>query len=332
MTAPTAHSSLDEVLGAADGRYFGRGYKNVNHDLIDLDLGRSTGPGTEYRAIAVLDYPRDWSEKGSTELVPHVSFIDAVALAASLLETGLSHARRLEPDEQARIWVAHTKITAGTRPEEDLHRVPVSAVVTGVAPPLDGTVATTATFRVGRFRGTMTLVHPVGVGEQYGSGTDRVPGPSTATVSPFYLGGYKSHTLTARDLTVEDDSVTATLEIDIDTTTAFGGAETAWPRSISVIDAVLGAAQLSRALLHGLDGVDRPTSNALWMRKLELVAAGPDRDAGCPFRGQARVRRLSTIDRGDGIWRSADLAVTHFGGVTGSCLLDRRLPTQGDHS
>jgi len=326
---PTVHRSLDEVLGAADGRYFGRGYKNVNHDLIDLDLGRSTGPGTEHRAVAVLDYPRGWSEKGSTELVPHVSFVDTVALAASLLEAGLSHARRLEPDEQARIWVAHAKITAGNEPEEDLRRIPVSAVVTGVAPPLDGTVATTASFRVGRLRGTMTLVHPVGVGEQYGSGTDRVPGPSAATVSSFYLGGYKSHTLTARDLTVEDDSVTAAVEIDIDTTTAFGGAETAWPRSISVIDAVLGAAQLSQVLLYRLD---RTTSNALCLRKLELFAAGPDRDARRPFRGQVRVRRLSTIDRGDAIWRSAGLAVTHFGGVTGSCLLAHRLPTRGDHS
>ncbi|MFZ2172541.1 MAG: AvrD family protein [Rhodococcus sp. (in: high G+C Gram-positive bacteria)] len=331
MTSSTVQPSLDDVLGAADHRYFGRGYKNVNHDLIDLDLGRSTAPGTEHRAVAVLDYPRRWSEKGSKELAPHVSSIDTVALAAALLEAALGYTRRLDPDEQAQVWVSHAKVSAGTRPEEDLHRVPVSAVVTGVEQLPAGTVATTATFRVGQLRGTMTLIHPAGAGEQHRGGTDRVPGPS-AQVLPFYLGGYKSHTLTARDLTVDSDSVTATVEIDIDTTTTFGGAETAWPRSVSVIDAVLGAAQLSQVLLYRLDGVDRTTSNTLWMRKLELVAAGPDRDAGRPFRGQVRVRRLSTIHRSGAVWRSADLVVTDFGGVTGSCLLAHELPTRKEHS
>lgn len=331
MSAMIHHPSFDIPLGPATDRYFGQGYKNVTHNLTRLRLSRSNQVGAHHEAIAELCYPAAWSRKGSRELVPHVSSIDTVALAASLLETAVVHTCDLGSAEAARMWVSHAKVSAGARPEEDLHHVAVTADIINVVRQPSGDLATTAMFRVGQLRGSMTLQHPPGIGEFYVLGADKVS--DLASTYPgrqlFYLSGYKTHDLHACDIAVDttEQTITATCAVNTSTpTAALVGAESAWPHSVSIIDAVLGAAQLSQILLYDLDGVDRASSNTLWMRKLELTATPPPRPITEPFPATVHVRRLSTINRSNQVWRSADLTVHDFAGVTGSCLLAHQLP------
>lgn len=327
------HASFDAPLGPASGRYFGQGYKKVSHNLTNLRLDRSNQPGARHQATARLQYPDAWSTKGSRELVPHVSSIDTVALAAALLETAIVHTRDLSNDEAREVWVSRAKVSAGAVPEEDLHHVAVTADIVEVKSQPGGDVATTATFRVGQLRGSMTLHHPSGIGDLTLLGADHVADLAASYPGRelFYLSGYKTHELHACDLSVDTtgQAITATCAVDIGAPdNALSGAETAWPRSVSIIDAILGAAQLSQILLYDLDGVDRASSNTLWMRKLELTASKPPRSSTDPFPAKVDVRRVSTIDRSGQKWRSADLIVRDFAGVTGSCLLAHQLPEQ----
>ncbi len=328
------HPTLDAPLGPAAGRYFGQGYKNVTHNLANLRLDRSNQAGAHHEGTAQLTYPAAWSTKGSRELVPHVSSIDTVAIAASLLETAVAHTRDLSNDEAAEVWVSHAKVSAGARPEEDLHHVAIAADIVDVAHQTSGEVATTATFRVGQLRGSITLHHPPGIGDLTLVGADRVADLAVSYPGRelFYLGGYKTHSLHGCDLVVDTDAhrVTATCAVGISTPeSALAGAESAWPLSVSIIDAILGAAQLSQVLLYDVDGVDRTSSNTLWMRKLELTATKPPRSCADPFPATVEVRRMSTIERAGQVWRSADLTVSDFAGVTGSCLLAHQLPDRG---
>lgn len=334
VTHPRAGDAYENALGPRASRYFGDGFKNVGHALTDLVIARSTEPGSRHRATARLDYPVHWSTKGAHELVPHVSSVDTLVLAATLLEVVLAHTRDLGTDEIGRMWVSYARVSAGAQPEENLDAVAVSVEIADVTAVVMGEVCTTANFRVGQLRGRMSVTHPVGSGVIDLPGVDRLPdldrlyGPGHRH---FYLDGYKSHTLFARDVTVDLErlSIGGPHHVCILTPAALVGAESRYVGSTSIIDAVVGAAQLSQILLYALDNVPRESSSTLWMRKLELRTESPHRPADTEFDAAAAVARSSTIRRGGETWRSADISVTAFNGVTGSCLLAHRLPEAG---
>ncbi|MCX4097069.1 AvrD family protein [Nocardia sp. alder85J] len=332
----TAFSSYDEPLGPRAGRYFGDGYRNVGQQLTGLRIARSNQPGAEHTATARLTYPADWSRKRDDELVPHVSSVDTLTLATALCDAVLTHTRDLSPAEAARTWVRHATVRAGTAPHEDLDHIPVEARIADVSEGDDAAegdradLETTFKFRVGPLTGALTLVHVPG------SGTVEVPGQDhlddlTRIFGPephHYLDGLREHVLSASDLVIDEGvtRITGRQRVALASDRVWSGAESAYRNSTSIIDAVVGAAQLSQILLYHLDGLDRTSSNTLWMRKLEVNVAGPDRSAAESFDGTAEVRRVSVIDRTGHRWRSADIAIKEFNGVTGSCLLAHQLP------
>ncbi|MET7771641.1 AvrD family protein [Nocardia sp. NPDC005366] len=323
-------SSYDEPLGPQSDRYFGEGYKKVCPDLSDLRISRSTQPGAEHAGLARLTYPAAWSRKQHRELVPHVSSVDTIMLAASLCDAALSHARDLRPAESARMWVRHASVRAGAQPHEDLEHIPVTATITATADTADDESETTFKFQVGNLGGTLTMVHPIGVGALTVPGVDRIAnlGDIYGPAPHYYLNGVKDHTLTATDLTVSEDStrITGRQQVRTGVEGGYAGAESAYWNSVSPIDAVVGAAQLSQILLYAMDSLDRTSSNTLWMRKLEFFADGPRRPSDETFDGTVEIRRSSIIDRGGQRWRSADMLIKEFQGVTGSCLLAHQLP------
>ncbi|RBO84549.1 AvrD family protein [Nocardia puris] len=324
-------SSYDEPLGPRAGRYFGEGYKKVGPELIDLRIARSTGVGAMHTAVARLSYPGSWSTKSGGELVPHVSSVDTVMLATSLCDAAITHARDLGPAESARMWVRQASVRAGAAPHEDLDHIPVHAEVVSESVADGGEVATGFKFRVGNLTGNLTIVHPVGSGSLDLPGVDHVAGLSDifGPAPHYYLNGVKDHTLTATDLIVDPDAgrIVSRQHVHSGVEGGYVGAESAWWSAVSPVDAIVGVAQLSQILLYQLDSMTRRDSNTLWMRKLEFFAEDPRlRSSDEPFDGVVEVRRASTIDRGGQRWRSADLLIKEFRGVTGTTLLAHQLP------
>ncbi|MFG1797821.1 AvrD family protein [Nocardia sp. NPDC049149] len=327
-----AFSSYDEPLGPRSGRYFGSGYKNVAQDMFELEITRSTEPGAKHSAVGRLSYPADWSTKKHRELVPHVSSIDTVMLAVSLCDAAISHTRNLSADQSAHMLVRHTSVRAGTTPHENLDRIPVDVEVVSVVAAEDaedGELETTFRFQVGNLAGTLTMAHPTGSGATASQEVDRLGHISDiyGTVPHYFLNGLKNHTLSASDLTVNDDvtRITGKHWIAAGDNDAYAGAESAYWDTVSPIDAIIGAAQLSQILLYKLDHLDRSNSNTLWMRKLELVTVARH-PAQQSFEGTMEIRRTSLVERGGKRWRSADIVLKEFAGATGSCLLAHQLP------
>ncbi|MET8777809.1 AvrD family protein [Nocardia sp. NPDC050713] len=324
-------SSYDEPLGPRSDRYFGEGYKKVSPELADLQIRRSTQLGAKHTGVARLSYPAAWSTKKHRELVPHVSSVDTIMLAASLCDASITHSRDLGPAESSRMWVRQAAVRAGAAPHEDLDNIPVEAEITTTTAAEDADEIETAfKFRVGNLTGTLTMVHPVGSGALDVPGTDHIAQLSDiyGPAPHYYLNGVKDHTLTAADLIVDETATRINSRQRVTTGVEGGyvGAESAYWDSVSPIDAIVGAAQLSQILLYEMDGLDRRNSNTLWMRKLEFVTEGPRRPSNEPFDGTVEIRRTSTIDRGGQRWRSADLLIKEFQGVTGFCLLAHQLP------
>ncbi|MBH0777902.1 AvrD family protein [Nocardia bovistercoris] len=326
----TAFSSYDEPLGPRSDRYFGDGYQKVRQELSRLRIGNSSAAGTRHEGTARLTYPTEWSRKQHRELVPHVSSVDTIMLAISLCEAAVTATRALTPEQSARMWVRHASVRAGSRPHEDLERIPVTATVTAATEDEGNDSETTFAFKVGNLAGNLTIAHPAGAASVSADGVTEYEdlGAIYGPAPHYYSNGVKDHTLTATDLRVDlaCGRITGRQHVHTGGGGGYVGAESAYWDSVSPVDAVVGAAQLSQILLYQLDELDRTRSNTLWMRKLEFVADGPIRPSAGDFDGTVEIRRAPLIDRGGKRWRSADMLIKEFRGVTGSCLLAHEIP------
>lgn len=326
------YGSLDSCLGPGSSRFFGSGYKRVTQGLKDITTDGSGEPGALVTARGTLGYPRDWSRKsGARELRPHLSSIDALVLAANLAETHLGRAFGLGAAERRRIWLRSADVRAGTSPHEDLADFPVHGRLAAVEGPAaeHGTLASTFDCRVGALKVRCTLVHEQGGG----------PGtPATYTDEKQALGpararhygvGYKQRELHAEQVRVDLDrqevrGLQRVVATDEDPHTC--GAEAAYGPSVSLVDALVGVAQLAQILLYAQDGLSRGNTDTLWMRRFVISADTPVRPLGRSFTPTVRTAHSRLLSMGDARWRTAELSVDDFAGIDGRCWLAHRLP------
>lgn len=332
------YGSLDSCLGPGSTRFFGSGYKRVVQDLKDITTDGSDQPGALVTARGTLTYPQDWSRKsGARELRPHLSSIDALVLAVTLAEVHLGRAFGLSPAQQRRTWLRHADVRAGSSPHEDLADFAVEGRLLaddvsesgGTTP---GTTPTSTTFgcRVGALRVRCTLVHERG---------DGAAGPATFADAAQALGpagarhygeGYKNRDQYAEHVHVDLDQQRIHGRHHIVTTrpdTEVHGAEAAFGPSVSPVDALVGVAQLAQALLYAQDGLARGGTDTLWMRRFVIDTRTPVRPLGRDFATTVRTAGTRLLTMGGETWRTADLTVDDFSGISGGCSLAHRLPT-----
>ena len=83
--ADTQPRDLEELLGPADERFFGAGYRGVAHELLGVPQEDDEGRISQ---AARIRYPRDWSvDPGGASRQPHLSTIDAVVLPLMALSS-----------------------------------------------------------------------------------------------------------------------------------------------------------------------------------------------------------------------------------------------------
>ncbi|MEU5952208.1 AvrD family protein [Streptomyces sp. NPDC047525] len=326
------YGSLDSCLGPGSSRFFGSGYKRVTQGLKDIATDGSTEPGARVTARGTLTYPRDWSRKSDAgELRPHLSSIDALVLAANLAETHLGRAFGLGAAERRRIWLRRADVRAGSTPHEDLADFPVEGRLVAVDGPTGerGLLASTFDCLVGRLKVRCTLVHEQGGG----AGTPATYADEAQALGPararHYGVGYKQREQHAEQVRVDLDrqeirGLQRVVATDEDAHTC--GAEAAYGPSVSLVDALVGVAQLSQILLYAQDGLSRGSSDTLWMRRFVISAGTPVRPLGHSFTPTVRTANSRLLSMGDARWRTAELAVDDFAGIDGRCWLAHRLP------
>lgn len=326
------YGSLDSCLGPGSSRFFGSGYKRVTQGLKDITTDGSAEPGALITARGTLTYPRDWSRKtGAGELRPHLSSIDALVLAANLAETHLGRAFGLGAAERRRIWLRRADVRAGSTPHEDLADFPVHGRLVAVDGPTGElpTLASTFDCRVGSLKVRCTLVHEQGGG----AGTPATYSDEKQALGPararHYGLGYKQRAQYSEQVRVdlERQEVQGLQRVVATDEGAHAcGAEAAYGPSVSLVDALVGVAQLAQILLYAQDGLSRGTSDTLWMRRFVISADTPVRPLGRSFIPTVSTANSRLLSMGEARWRTAELAVDDFAGIDGRCWLAHRLP------
>ncbi|MFJ9036948.1 AvrD family protein [Streptomyces sp. NPDC102406] len=323
---------MESCLGPGSSRFFGSGYKRVTQTLKDITTDGGDRPGALVTARGTLAYPQDWSRKsGAGDLRPHLSSIDALVLAANLAEVHLAHAFGLGPAQRRRVWLRHADVRAGSSPHEELADFPVRGRLLAVDGPAEDDSALASTFevRVGSLKVRCTLVHEHG-GRAGKPATYADEGQALGPAGARHYGtGYKRHEQHAEQVRVD----LARQEVRVlQRVVAAGedpltrGAEAAYGPSVSLVDALVGVAQMAQILLYAQDGLSRGDTDTLWMRRFVISARTPVRPLGQSFVPTVSTASSRVLTMGEARWRTAELAVDDFAGIGGRCWLAHRLP------
>ncbi len=145
--ASSHFSSIDDLLGDSRTRFFGAGYRLIRRHISDVTLDtRESG----VEANAGIEYPSDWSKKKNRELQPHLSSLDALAIAAQLAETYLRTVFGVEGTAADRLRIERCSLKPGPTPTTELDRIATRCTFVGVDAPADGRPGSGLTSRHGR--------------------------------------------------------------------------------------------------------------------------------------------------------------------------------------
>ncbi|MEU6393045.1 AvrD family protein [Streptomyces sp. NPDC046939] len=305
--APPLAASIDDLLGPAAGRFFGRGFRRVAYDIADVRVGPGSQDESTARTTVGVRYPADWSKKkAGSDLRPHFSTVDGLVVAAQLAEVCLSG-----PGGDLRdAWLRSVRLSAGSAPQEDLSDLPAVATVRGSEPVAPGRAVSRVDCGIGSMRVRMEVEHSTAGGPPAERDSTA---PLEALLGPArdrYFGtGFTRRTQRIGQVDIDRRLLRAravlTLSQD-DTTVPRAGLEGTHQPSVSMIDAFVAALQMAQVMLYDLDGMRRQDSNTLWMRQTSLTATRPDRgDTELPVHVALEDARLRTM-RGQ-TWRTLDI-------------------------
>ena len=316
--------SVDDALGNRQGRFFGEGFKHVAQALTDITVRPATAdsPG-RVDATAGLTIPGTWSRKGESDQLPHLSTIDVMLFGAQLAGLYAAHTYQLPPSGP--FLVRSVTIKAGTEPDEhNLDRFPVSAVLRSTVdlPELRRQLIV-MDCRIASMTVRVAVEHAATGRTVAGTGSypsaKQLPGPwNDASYGASHFGRHQFLTDVEADIAAH--SATADLAI---TTDLAGTRRAALPPTM--IDLFTSALQLAQIMLYKLDGLDRASSNTLWMRSTSITPAPAPASGEDDARFRTELLRPVRLPSANGTWRAAEIAATHAG-MQLSCKVAHLLP------
>ncbi|MFC8732919.1 AvrD family protein [Luteimicrobium sp. NPDC057192] len=254
-----ALTSLEDLLGPSEGRYFAAGYRGVVHSLAPA-AGDADPDAAALTTTATVSYPRDWSTDGAGRpRTPHLSSVDAVVLATLAFEraagAGATHR-----------WIRDVELHAGTEPWWDLENVPVSV---GVETTADGT----------RLRGKVGNIRTVVQLCDSPRPDDHAPPvePPPDAAPSVYGDAFRRTTATTGVHPVDrvTQSVRAEHRFAVDddppAPASASGVEAAYHPALTVLDYLVTMGQLTQVLVYELAGTGRAAVGNLWMRSLRIL-------------------------------------------------------------
>jgi hypothetical protein len=329
-----SYTSVDDVLGPGEHRFFGTGYKRAEHRLTAIRISGGAGPG-KVEAHAAVGYPADWSRKDGVDQRPHLSTVDAIVIGAQLSEMYLVHAYGVSREQARRMALRRLRVKAGTRPVEDeLAGFPVTARAVSTRPVAAAGLFTTIIDCVlGTLRVRLEIRHETRRGVDRANETPGRFGSPEELLGDgrrrLFGEGYKAARQLIEDVTADFAEHSALASVRIlpmgRANPVDEGLEARHRASASPIDCFVAGLQLGQVLLYGLDGIPRARSSTLWMRETVIELDVRRRPAAGPAIATAALDRLRLLENGGAeTWRCADI-VSGFHGIRFRCSVAHRL-------
>jgi len=250
-------TSVDDLLGPSSRRYLTGAVQQVRRTVRQVAIRAGTDGRVRVSAVAAIDDPRTRTEGWA----PHLDSVDTGLIAAELTECALAGGLGLDPEARRRARVRRIDLWAGSRPERRLTGIPVSAEL--LAGQVRGQVGPM------RFRLVVDLdgdPAPVEVSEGVvDSSTDLLGDPETR-----YWGlGFLRSEREVRDVAIDPwrRSVTAAVTVGEPPGSCPDGLESAHRPGLTPLDGLFVVAQLTKALICTLDGVDPADRETMWARR-----------------------------------------------------------------
>ncbi|WP_026122737.1 AvrD family protein [Nocardiopsis halotolerans] len=299
MTSKLLLNSIDDYLGPAGERFFGAGYRR---SVYSFSTPVVTDEG--FRATVDVNYPADWSKKDvGDDLTPHLSTIDVMVIGARCAETLLERKFGLSEDDIGAAWIRKVVIRAGTSPQEDLVGVPLTATVSKSTPQDDEKrVVSTFDTRVGPMLARVQVEHPAGTESDVddwstlGGRADR-----------YWGTGFRQEDQLIENVDVDLNVLRCRADVKLQKVDHAAGLGSRQPSRVTVVDGFVTLLQLAQVLLYELDGLDRSSSDTLWMQQVVLRqgdSSSTARDTGAV---SLVISDHQLLDMPDGQWRNAEL-------------------------
>lgn len=285
-------NKIDELLGPAEERFFGSGFRRVCHVVgpsRPLDAGWK-----RVEATAEIRYPADWSTKAGGSRQPHLSTLDGMLLAA-LLSARVAKAQAVA-DGRDVPWLTLKALTirAGNQPSQELGQVPVSVESLDQEPTVD---AISFAAKVAGMKAKVIMASS--------DGDEDDPAADRAMPGVDGIGaGYRGNAHCISNVCLQADRVTADVGVSRQ------------GRAISpgLLDAVIALAQVSQALLYQLDDIERSKSETLWMRHVDATVTRPavlsPRSA---WAASAAIEKATRLRLGPQDWRVTQMNASMAG-------------------
>ncbi|MGO4453566.1 AvrD family protein [Arthrobacter sp. RAF14] len=262
-------TSLEEELGPAQHRYFGGGYRQVEHELTEDDDGE--GASWEGR----VTYPVLWSRgPGGAARQPHLSSVDALVLPLAALAKARS--RWLANGRMdSQYWVPYVRIRAGREPWDRLAEVPVTLEMSRRT--LDGRALEWCAARVGNMKVDLGLAVAASR-----------PSSDAGTISDL---DYRGHSITSS----VDRLYGPVRELRSRHVLAVGASDRHASAHASAVDFLVTMGQLAQALVYRAQSTDRSRVGNLWMRTMTITVRSGGPIAPGPFDAVTTLDRQGTV-------------------------------------
>lgn len=327
----TRNISVNSMLGKAEDRYFGEGYRNVLQNLHNIKITNNIDSLPEITAALTLKYPEKWSQKaGQAERAPHLSTLDALLVAMQLTEVILLASTDITHDAISCVWARRVVIRAGAQAVEDLGKVQISGKLADYkhegTPLLPDIHSFTTRFVIGSLKVELEVVVPhLTIISKNQTRVYNKPDEVLGKSDKRYFGeGFKNDFMTLSDGWLIDNK-SIHIPIHRDVSGNYSDISSSYILNPTFVNCILGLAQISQMILYSLDHIDRSISDNLWMRHVELVAQGPYSHAEKDFEAVATVSRTRLIPAKGKTWRVTDF-LGKFGSVHARYNLAHALP------
>ncbi|MDR0300404.1 MAG: hypothetical protein LBI13_10085 [Streptococcaceae bacterium] len=243
--------SIEDILGNANGRYFGTGYKQVRYLQKKKEIDYEG-----IREFFEIQYPKNWSTKETTTVItPHFSTLDSVVLAVKLVTDFLREQLVVEENTINNALISKISVKAGKSLVEDLKNVEANLILASDSQLL--------------FKGKVASFSVELIIELF----DDSKQISVPTGEDYYFSAFESEENEVTDVSIMADlsSVSANADFQYDKT--FSGVESAYllsNRLPSILDQIIVTAELTEILHARLDNIPREKSKTLIMRKIEF--------------------------------------------------------------
>lgn len=310
LRAIERYASVDDVLGDATARYFGSGYRSVQHRVFEVRIDTQKRAAS---AFAEIRYPGSWSTKLNKELTPHLSSLDGFVIATQLMDAYLREAYGLDDLSSRDCWIRRCTVKSGQTPTLELNRVPVSLSLNRTREDASGMCGYLSDFTiaVGSLQLEISVDHALAVQRRVRVAFPEIECCLGEQRDHYLAGGYKSSRVEVSDIAVSplDGRARAKFSVDYDDAREHGGLSAAHFPFLTIPDALVGTAQLAQTMLYRQDNITRATSKNMWMRKFTVTIPRPAPPRP-KFDVETWISQAHVLSVGGSNWRTAKFNVS----------------------